>query len=361
MDTTAVAPRDGPSFAALMIVACLTVWGSTAQARTLSVCKANCTYSSVQRAIDAAASGDTINVGAGTYFENLVIAGKKLTLIGAGEDLTVLDGRFGGAVIHLGAEAITAGQSADLTLYAVTVTHGGQSGIAVHGGSLNLQNSAVVSNRQNTVDPVCGEEGGGIVVCSATATIGKSVILHNRTTGAGGGIAALSESSLTITDSTISRNTAGDGGGIHLEQATAKMTGSSLSDNTATGNGGAIYIAPLVLHAPPAGFLAMDATSVVNNHAQLDGGGIWGVATFGRNAANISNSVIGRNTSGRVGGGLSGTFTFDNVFVVQNAAGASGGGIQLAPTATSLAQVGSTFAGNAPDDCAGPAGACPPK
>lgn len=360
-----VAANRRSAWAALLASLILSSAASVATARTMSVCKANCQYSMVQDAIDAARSGDTITIGIGTYYENLLIVGKRLTIIGAGEDFTVLDGRFRGAVIDLGGDVLDSPldstKLADLTLYAVTVTHGGQRGIAVHGGSLNLQNSAVIANRVDDSDPVCGDSGGGILVCTANATINKSIIAHNRTGGSGGGISAEWESNVTITSSTVARNTATDGGGVAVEQKSAvSLSGSSLSDNIATDNGGAIHISPADFDPGIAGgFLTMSSTSVANNHADFDGGGLWAVAPRGRRAARISNSVIARNTAGHDGGGLAGAFNLDHVFVVQNSAGASGGGIQVGLTATSLNATASTLAGNVPNDCAGPAGACP--
>ncbi|MCD6215722.1 MAG: right-handed parallel beta-helix repeat-containing protein [Candidatus Aenigmarchaeota archaeon] len=51
-------------------------------AATLNVCPTGCTYSSIQQAIDAATSGDTINVAAGTYTEGITIINKDLTIVG---------------------------------------------------------------------------------------------------------------------------------------------------------------------------------------------------------------------------------------------------------------------------------------
>ena len=57
----------------------------------------------IQAAIDLASTTrpDTILVSAGTYFERLSIRGKPLVLRGAGQDVTTLDGQFGGNVVTL--------------------------------------------------------------------------------------------------------------------------------------------------------------------------------------------------------------------------------------------------------------------
>lgn len=72
---------------ALRIVVGLIMLGlllaDSVQAATLTVCNSGCVYSSIQDAIDASNSGDTILVQNGTYYENVNVY-KQLTLRGIG-------------------------------------------------------------------------------------------------------------------------------------------------------------------------------------------------------------------------------------------------------------------------------------
>lgn len=71
---------------------------STAYAATLSVCSSGCTYSTIQSAINAAAnSGDTINVGSGTYTENLIV-NKSVDLEGPNSGIATINGGSGFAI-----------------------------------------------------------------------------------------------------------------------------------------------------------------------------------------------------------------------------------------------------------------------
>ena len=49
-------------------------------------------YTSVQSAVDAASSGDTIQVGAGTFVENVSVSAKTLYLEGSGVGASVIEG-----------------------------------------------------------------------------------------------------------------------------------------------------------------------------------------------------------------------------------------------------------------------------
>ena len=52
----------------------------------------------IQGAIDGASNGDTVQVAAGTYTENINFNGKNISVIGAGQDLSIIDGGGSGSV-----------------------------------------------------------------------------------------------------------------------------------------------------------------------------------------------------------------------------------------------------------------------
>ena len=56
---------------------------------------------SIQSAINLSSDGDTIQVQSGVYTENLDFTGKRITLIGADQENTIIDGDQSGPVILL--------------------------------------------------------------------------------------------------------------------------------------------------------------------------------------------------------------------------------------------------------------------
>jgi pectin methylesterase-like acyl-CoA thioesterase len=70
----------------------LAALATSAEAAVLNVCHQGCKYSTIQSAVNAAASGDQISIAKGIYTENVSIDGKTLVLVGAGSAVTIVDG-----------------------------------------------------------------------------------------------------------------------------------------------------------------------------------------------------------------------------------------------------------------------------
>jgi hypothetical protein len=54
---------------------------------------------SIQTAINATTTGDTVSVATGTYVENINFSGKNIAVIGADRETTIIDGNQSGSVV----------------------------------------------------------------------------------------------------------------------------------------------------------------------------------------------------------------------------------------------------------------------
>lgn len=129
--------------------------------------------------------------------------------------------------------------------------------------------------------------GGEITNCSAT--VGGAVHVSGGTFGMTGGTIQYCESTL-------------HGGAIYLEGGTVTISGGAITHNNASGVGacgGAIYIDKGSFSMPAGG-----TGLIENNHANLDGGGVYVTSIDSDVTVNVlSGSIIG-NTSAYRGGGL---------------------------------------------------------
>jgi pectin methylesterase-like acyl-CoA thioesterase len=115
---------------------------ATVHAANLTVCADGCGFSSVQAAVDAAAEGDTVSIGGGTYTEAVSIT-KSISLAGAGRAATVLDGQHTLRPLTISAGVVVA--ITDLTITrGMTTARGG--GIA-NAGTLTLDRVEVSDSR----------------------------------------------------------------------------------------------------------------------------------------------------------------------------------------------------------------------
>jgi hypothetical protein len=262
-----------------VIIAVIALIGpiSRAQAASRSVCKSGCEYTRINAAIEAASPGDTISIAAGTYFENVVVTDKNLTITG--------------------------------TLYKVIVI-----------SNLSAKHGAGA--------------GGGIQAIDSNVTILQSIVAHNRaTSGQGGGISAdrteVIGSNITITNSDIFDNFALNGGGVYIgPQSTMTMTSSTVTSNGATSGAGAYLGSFRHSAVEETGFLTFNSSTMANNHANDSGGGIY--VPNADAGGSFDNSFIVGNRAGTTGGGITlpggGSLTLTDTILAGNSPNNCSGG-----------------------------------
>ncbi len=246
-------------------------------------------------AIEAAASGDTINFALpanSTINLNdgtLSIDNKNLTIIGPGANLLTVQRSdapgtpaFRVFYTHISSVAISG-----LTIangYATANLYGG-GGFFVNGGTLTITNSIISGNKTSNTS-----FGGGGIFGTGSLLIRNSTIAGNSTESSGGGIWAAS--SLSLTNSTVAGNAAyngNSGGGIYIGfGATAVITNSTISGNSANGGGGGIA-------TDQAYNLTITNSTVTDNSANPGGGIQLYAGSSNPNVATARNTIIAKN------------------------------------------------------------------
>jgi len=194
-------------------------------------------HSTIQDAISAAGTGDTIIVRAGTYYENINFQGKDITVKSEkGPFLTVIDGSQAGSVV-----SIYQGESSSAVLDGFTVTNG----LAATGGGIYCQQSdPTIANNiitRNTATDTPWEDGGGGIFCKySNPLIDSNMITENHAVTSGGGVRLL-KCAATLTDNTIALNTSIDGGGIVTQEFTGLIKDCVIVENTGDRGGGGVF------------------------------------------------------------------------------------------------------------------------
>jgi len=259
-----------------------------------------CTYGTIQQAINAASDGDTIRISAGTYFENVDIVDKSLTIEGdynsscttTGGGTTRVEGAthtdstfsFTNSSVTLGNLEIAWGSGSfgggfraisgsEITLDNVDVFNNH----AAYGGGIYVSaDSTVTTNNDSTIHnnnalaygggvrvwgqfngngtysdiyDNCAPQGGGFDVPGGTLNLNAADVYLNQAvdaTSQGGGIRVTDGGDVSLSNGTYVYylNQAYDGAGIYADNAQISMSGgaTTLRDNIASNNGGAVYL-----------------------------------------------------------------------------------------------------------------------
>jgi hypothetical protein len=142
---------------------------------------------------------------------------------------------------------ITVGSGVTLTLRNITLRVGGSYPVVRvdSGGTLILEEGAVIREHTNTVSNGGGVSDGGAVLVSGTLTMKGGEISYNNTNLHGGGVYVASGGTFTMQGGALKNNTAGNGGAVYVaDGGTFFMQGGTVSGNAAnTGSGGGVYVA----------------------------------------------------------------------------------------------------------------------
>jgi hypothetical protein len=164
----------------------------------------------IQNAVNHSSTGDLIELGPGTYFENVAVS-QSVTIQGDSISGSTVNGNNAASVFTVG--SVTA------TLIGLTITNG------------------------NASDP-SENQGGGIQTFGVLKVVGCTITGNRATSltqvGRGGGIFNQGgPNGLTVINSTITGNSAGLGGGIYNPPPdTATVVNTTISGNSATLGGG---------------------------------------------------------------------------------------------------------------------------
>lgn len=289
----------------------------------------------VAYAIGVAASGDTIKIAAGTFYEADIDVDKDLVLSGAGAAKTILDAAYAGPVVII--SGVTA------TIEGVTIQHGWVcGGCLVVGGVTNLHGTLMLKN--SIVQGNTGQTFGAGILNLGIMTVLRTTVRDNSSPGPGSGIDTFGP--LTMDADIVSHNTSQEsGGGIYVNAAgglQVRIQESSVVGNVAGGDGGGIFNAT--------GVVALDHSVVSANRSGGNGGGIDDSGAVG-DALTLSNVTVSfnlanRSNVGALGGGVYNTvggMKLTDVTIDGNSA-AGGGGIYNDASSAALTNV--TFSGN---------------
>lgn len=217
-----------------------------------------------------------------------------------------------------------------------------------NGASTTISFSTISTNHATGTANGFGSGGGFCSGSNGTTeiTIHSTIVSGNTAASVGGGMAAFSGSTLSITTTSVTGNASGDdGAGINaFTGSTLILTSSTISSNTTSGAGDGAGVTN-------SGNASLDTVQVTQNQAAGFGGGL---ADFSGGVMTLTNSTVTGNTSNQNGGGFivnndanaPGTsLTITGSTISSNTAVKAGGG-GATGTNTALIVNGSTFSGN---------------
>ena len=307
----------------------------------------------LQDAINAAGSGDTIFVQAGTYLPTIAPTGsatprdktfyistRDVMLYGgfegtetqvsqrdAATNLTILNGDLDGTAGTADAFHVLLidGRTAACIIDGFTITGGRANsmsnatfgtrsfprnyggGICNVGSNNRISNCVISGNSSMT-------SAGGLYVSSGSPVISNCTLSSNMaTSGTGGGFGTTSSSPVFI-NCDFKGNTASQvGGGIYTANSTVSATNCTFTNNTASNGGG-------ISNGGGSGSnIVLLSNCIFSGNVANTGGGVYCFASSGGSSVSISSCTFSANRANSTSGGGGGIYTTQNsVITIRN-------------------------------------------
>ncbi len=259
-------------------------------------------FPTIQAAINAAASGDTVALEDGTYtgegHRNIDYLGRSITVrsLSANPILCIIDCQG-----YLRGFYFRNNESPAAVLEGVTICHGG----ADNGAGIRLDGATAPTIRNCILLANDGVHGGGIQVNDgAHPTILSCEFTANTAEEEGGGIYATGTADLVVRDCRFSGNSALYGAGIEIRNSTgSQIAGCTFLSNDATYNGAGI-------RCGDATGVTISACTFAHNLAGNKGGGMFFVDHA---QATVLACTLVENGGTSGGGGMGG---YDHASVI---------------------------------------------
>ncbi len=294
---------------ALFLCSAVLIAGSYQKASAATLCVnpagSHGCYSTIGAAVGHASAMDVINVGPGTYKEDVVI-GMPLSLIGAGAGASIIDATSLANGIFV--DGLDNAGLSHVTIAGFTVEKANWEGVlVVNASDVVIRDSKIVNNTQ----------APAVFTGEAHGCPGQPAFETDETGDCGGALHLIG-----VWDSTISGNKiTGNDDGILVSDETAASHDILISQNTVTDNPGECGIVlashPPVGSAPP--FFAkhfgiyhvtVDDNDVENNGVTVGGAGV-GMFSDGAGPGRASGNVISHNKL--IGNGIGGVSLHSHV------------------------------------------------
>jgi len=291
-------------FRLCLIICCLVLFAALSQQAVAATICVNPSgshgcYSTIQAAVNHASSHDVINVEPGTYNED-VLVGKPLSLIGAGSDPSVIDAT--GLAHGIFVDGLDNPGLNDVTISGFTVKNAQFEGILVlSAADVTIENNRIIDNDQSSGLSFTGQPTG----CPGQP--GDGVYENDETGDCGGALHLIGATNSIVSDNTIT----GNADGVLISDEAAASHDNLLIHNNVSNN--PLECGIVLASHPPMGAIGSAHHGVyhntvaenvsTNNGVKIGGSGV-GLFSDGIGQGRTSQNVIVRNKL--MGNGLGG-------------------------------------------------------